>query len=112
MTKLRILIAGQISEDPDFKEVQKRFEASEKRINSLGYYAVNPLKHIIKDDSNTWFDYVADAIKLQGTCDAIYMQRGWGCSNGSQLQHDCADRKNIQVVYESQSDESLKTDLK
>lgn len=109
--KTRIYISGPIT-GLSIDEAYNNFERAERRLNALGFEAVNVMKLVPYKDGKSWWEYLSEDIAILGTCKAIYMLRGWGSSDGAKIEHHCADLKKYPVAHESMSDEKIIEKLK
>jgi len=97
--KERVYVSGAITGLP-YEEAERLFREASEYLEEQGYEAVNPMKEVPYNKLYNWFDYMADDIRLLGTCQSIYMLSNWESSDGAQVEHDIAVRKSLRVYHQ------------
>lgn len=96
--KRRIYISGPIS-GHDLDERRKAFKRAQKRIEDLGYIAVNPMENGLPDEATT-HEHMRRDIELLMTCDYIYMMRRWTHSKGCKVEFDVATSIGMEIIFQ------------
>ncbi len=95
----RIYISGAVTGTDDYRE---RFEKAEERLTIRGYSVVNPVKvNGMLPQDTTYDDYMKMSICMLGTCDSIYMLKGYEDSNGANVELAMAEELGLQIYYQS-----------
>lgn len=82
--KMKVYIAGAITNDPDYKI---KFDCAERLLRSEGHDVVNPAKNKPPRGKEwTYRDYINAGLKQLMTCDTIFMLKGGVWSGGAQLE--------------------------
>ena len=107
---MKIYISGPISGQPT-QQVANHFNNAEKRLKKLGYKVVNTLDNpplnIPQTPEQQWSEYMkSDIIQLMHS-DAIYMLEGYGNSKGASLEYTIAERLEMPIIYEHNSDREI-----
>lgn len=99
----KIYIAGKITGTTDYLE---RFARAEKWLNENGYQGmvINPAK--ISDglppETTTYKDYIHIGLSMLGTCDSIFMLKGWEESLGASLELQYATTLGYKILFEQE----------
>ena len=100
----KIYIAGKITGTTDYLE---RFAKAEDWLNEHGYKGsvINPAKISdgLPQETTTYKDYIQIGLSMLGTCDAIFMLKGWEESLGASLELQYAMTLGYKVLYEEAS---------
>ena len=94
MKRLKVYIAGAITDNPNYRE---QFKAAEERLTALGYAVINPCKN----DGFTYREYINMGLCELMHCDAIYLLKGYENSTGATLEHDYARTVGLKVMSEA-----------
>lgn len=89
----KIYIAGKVTGLPQ-DEVVEKFAAMQKKIENLGFEAVNPIE-IVKDFNTPWNQAMRLCIAALTLCDAIVLLPDWMCSNGAKIEWDISKQLKI-----------------
>lgn len=89
----KIYIAGKVTGLPK-EEVVEKFAAMQKKIESLGFEAVNPIE-IVKDFNTPWNQAMRLCIAALTLCDAIVLLPDWMNSNGAKIEWDISKQLKI-----------------
>lgn len=96
--KERIYISGAITGTDDYME---RFAEAENDLTKAGYEVVNPAKVNAQLPKGTSYDdYMKMSFCMLGTCDYIYMLRGWQNSKGANLELREAKELGTSIYYQ------------
>lgn len=89
----KIYIAGKVTGLPK-EEVIEKFAAMQKKIENLGFEAVNPIE-IVKDFNTPWNQAMRLCIAALTLCDAIVLLPDWMNSNGAKIEWDISKQLKI-----------------
>ncbi|MBC7748584.1 MAG: DUF4406 domain-containing protein [Methylotenera sp.] len=89
----KIYIAGKVTGLPK-DEVVEKFAAMQKKIENLGFEAVNPIE-IVKDFNTPWNQAMRLCIAALTLCDAIVLLPDWINSNGAKIEWDISKQLKI-----------------
>jgi hypothetical protein len=89
----KIYIAGKVTGLPK-DEVVEKFAAMQKKIEGLGFEAVNPIE-IVKDFNTPWNQAMRLCIAALTLCDAIVLLPDWMSSNGAKIEWDISKQVKI-----------------
>jgi len=78
------------------------FDRAQDRLEYRGWWhteIINPdARGII--EGWEWIDYMVDDLKCISTCTHMYMISGWERSPGAKIEHACATRMGLTIMYE------------
>ncbi len=94
----RVYISGRMTGMPEYN--YPAFHAAARRLRDLGFDVANPAE-APSPGSNTWLDYMRDAIALLVRCDGVAMLAGWQESRGARIEHDLAVSLGLVVMREA-----------
>jgi hypothetical protein len=89
----KIYIAGKVT-GLQKEEVIEKFAAMQKKIENLGFEAVNPIE-IVKDFNTPWNQAMRLCIAALTLCDAIVLLPDWMHSNGAKIEWDISKQLKI-----------------
>jgi hypothetical protein len=87
----KIYICGKVTGDPNYHE---KFRAEEDRLESLGYWSVNPTAVIPVDTE--WRHAMRIAVRSMLLCDGISLLPDWKKSKGAKLEVRLARKLGIE----------------
>lgn len=93
VSKVKIYIAGAITDNPNYRE---QFKRAEEYLKSAGHAVINP----VKNEGFTYREYINMGLCELMQCDAIYLLKGYENSTGATLEHDYARTVGLKVYYE------------
>ena len=79
---MKVYISGKIT-GLQMWEVNKKFEAAERKLKNMGLIVINPVKLHEGKLNMDWIDYMKVDIKALVDCDAVYMLPCWTKSRGA-----------------------------
>jgi hypothetical protein len=89
----KIYIAGKVTGLPQ-DEVVEKFAAMQKKIENLGFEAVNPIE-VVNDFDTPWNKAMRMCIAGLVFCDAIILLPDWFSSKGAKIEWDIAKQLSI-----------------
>lgn len=95
---MKIYISGPISGIPEDR-VREVFAQAEKQIEAFGHEPVNPLNNGL-DASATWEEHMARDVYMLLGCDAIYLLKNWGNSQGARIEANIATERGMEVIHQ------------
>ena len=96
MKNKTIYIAGPIT-GHDLNERFEAFEIVEKVYAYAGAEVINPMK-LKHDHDKTWQSYMRECIEALIKCDAIYLMKDWGLSEGARLEFTIASKLKMEII--------------
>lgn len=87
MRKLKVYIAGPITDTPDFEDT---FNSAAYLWREAGWDVINPVELDHHDQKHSWVGYMRRDIPYLVDCDAIALLPGWQDSPGATLEHQIA----------------------
>lgn len=98
---MKIYISGKITGIEG--EAPALFEEAEKKLCSIGFEIVNPLK-LNHEHDKSWHSYMKEDVKALCECDEIFMLSNWTDSKGAIIEHTIAMFLGLKVRYQSADD--------
>ncbi|NNV54559.1 DUF4406 domain-containing protein [Limnovirga soli] len=95
--KKRMYIAGKVTGLP-YEEVYRKFNHAANYLTTLGFTAINPIKHVPED--TPWQEAMRTCIRQLATCDGIYLLRDYHQSKGALLEHHIACAMGLTIIHE------------
>jgi len=103
---MRVYISGKITDVP-VRRYLLRFARAEQMLRAEGHEVINPAAIGLNlPMSFTHRDYMDVDIMLLDKCDAIFMLNNWEDSAGAQQEHEYAEQKGLDIIYENEQIQS------
>lgn len=86
------------------EDVIRNFNEAESFLRESGHEVVTPLPIYlasIEDSSKTYDDCLAEAIKLELPCDAVFMLSDWIDSKGARVEYAIAVEMKKEIIFQS-----------
>lgn len=100
--QMKIYISGPITGTSDYME---RFARAERKLSSLGYTVINPVRVNAQLPKNTTHEeYMKMSIVMLDMCDAIFMMEGWKESKGCGIEFEYAYEHRITITFEGEKE--------
>ena len=87
---MRVYISGKIT-GLEYSEVERLFNAAEKKLSKNGFTPVNPLRNNLPMWAS-WREHMKKDIQILLSCDAIFMLDNWKDSKGATLERHIAEQ--------------------
>jgi hypothetical protein len=97
----KIYLSGKITGLP-IEKAQENFARAESEVIKLGWSIeniMNPMKLPHLHDKS-WEEYMREDLECLRSCHAIYMQKNWHGSKGSNLEFDEARKLKLEIIFE------------
>ena len=99
---MRVYISGPITGHPEYLQ---EFQKAQKRLERLGYTAINPAAFNDVLPELSYEEYMKMDFALLELCEAIYMLDGWQKSCGSNREYGYALARGMKVIVDEQKTE-------
>lgn len=95
---MKVYISGKITGDKHYK---RKFAKAERKLKRAGYDVINPARIGACLPKNTsWSEYMTiSAVELR-LAETIYMLSDWTDSMGARIEHELAEKYNMNILYE------------
>lgn len=100
---MKVYISGPVTGTVDYVA---RFEKAEKKLNELGFVAINPVRvNGGLPEDTTYKQYMKMSIEMLKMADTIFLLDGWQASNGARIELSYALKHGYTVLVDKLEDE-------
>lgn len=101
----KIYISGKVA-GLSAEEYSANFNLAKELMQNTGFEVISPID-LPHSHQRRWIDYMIEDLQALAGCDAIFMLSNWTESPGAKIEHDCAVRMGLDIIYMGRVTENM-----